>query len=50
MASAVELDKARKELTGLHESVGRVAETLLKLPGVGQFVSSNEQLATHFKK
>ena len=27
-----------------------MAETLLKLPGVGQFVSSNEQLSTHFKK
>ena len=50
MASAVELDKSRKELTGLHESVSRLAETLLKLPGVGQFVSSNDQLATHFKK
>jgi len=30
--------------------VARLAEHLFKLPGVGQFVSSNDQLATHFKK
>ena len=45
-----EIEKSRKELTGLHESVARLAETLLKMPGVGQFVGSNDQLATHFKK
>ena len=34
----------------MHDSVARLAENLLKLPGVGQFVGSNDQLATHFKK
>ena len=44
------MDKSRKELASMHEGVARLAESLLKLPGVGQFVSSNDQLATHFKK
>jgi len=34
----------------MHESIAKLAEGLLKLPGVGQFVGSSEQLATHFKK
>jgi hypothetical protein len=33
--SPVELEKYRKEISSLHESVARLAETLLKLPGVG---------------
>ena len=33
--STAELEKSRKEISSLHESVYRLAETLLKLPGVG---------------
>jgi len=33
--SPAELEKSRKEISSLHESVYRLAETLLKLPGVG---------------
>ena len=47
---AAEAEKTRKELASVHDSVARLAENLLKLPGVGQFVGSNDQLATHFKK
>ena len=48
--NAAEVEKYRKELSTMHDSVARLAENLLKLPGVGQFVGSNDQLATHFKK
>lgn len=34
----------------MHEGIARLAENLLKLNGVGQFVSSNESLAAFFKK
>lgn len=34
----------------MHEGIARLAESLLKLNGVGQFVSSNESLASFFKK
>ena len=44
------MEKSRKEISNLHDNIAKLAEGLLKLPGVGQFVSSNDQLATHFKK
>ena len=46
----IDPEKVRKELSSLQESASRLADHLLKLPGVSQFVSSNETLATHFKK
>lgn len=43
-------EKNKKELNQMHEGIARLAESLLKLNGVGQFVSSNESLASFFKK
>lgn len=46
----IDPEKVKKELSSLQESTTRLADHLLKLPGVSQFVASNETLATHFKK
>ena len=42
--------KLRKELGSLLDATSRLTETLLKQPGVAQFIQANESLAILFKK
>ena len=50
MAGSQDTERVRQDLVSIQEGVQKIADQLLKMPGLSQLISQNEVLMKYFRK